>query len=64
MDFLETNPKYDLNHNIYLLTHEGKIKLTADEALNVAYALVDSYGLDYKILDRLQYEYDKDKGEY
>ena len=58
---LETNTKYDLNHNIYLNTHKGKVELTADEAIDIAYAIVDSYGLDYKILDELQTAYEEDK---
>lgn len=64
MELLETNTKYDLNHNIYLNTHKGKVELTADEAIDVAYAIVDSYGLDYKILDGLQTAYEEEKEEY
>ena len=60
---LETNTKYDLNHNIYLNTHKGKVELTADEAIDIAYAIVDSYGLDYKILDELQEAYEEDREE-
>ena len=60
---LETNTKYDLNHNIYLNTHKGKVELTPDEAIDIAYAIVDSYGLDYKILNTLQEAYEEDKEE-
>ena len=58
---LETNTKYDLSHNIYLNTHKGKVELTPDEAIDIAYAIVDSYGLDYKILDALQDAYYEEK---
>ena len=61
MEILDTDARYDLFHNIYLNTHKGKVELTADEALDVAYAIVDSYRLDYKILDKLQDAYEKDK---
>ena len=61
MEILQTNTKYNLNHNIYLNTHKGKIELTADEAIDIAYAIVDSYGLDYKILDDLQTAYYEEK---
>ena len=65
MEIKDTEIKYDLFHNIKLNTHlNGKITLTADEALDVAYAIVDSYGLDYEILDKLQDAYEEDKGEY
>lgn len=64
MEILETKVLYDLNHKIYLNTHKGKVELTADEALEVAYALADSYGLEYKVLDKLQYAYDKEREEY
>ena len=64
MEILDTDVKYDLFHNIYLNTHKGKVELTADEAIDVAYAIVDSYCLDYKILDKLQTAYEEDKGEY
>lgn len=63
MEILETKVLYDLNHKIYLNTHKGKVELTADEALDVAYALVDSYGLDYKILDPLQTAYEEEMEE-
>lgn len=63
MELLETNTKYDLFHNIYLNTHKGKIELTPDEAIDVAYAIVDSYGLDYKMLDELQTAYEKEMEE-
>jgi hypothetical protein len=61
MELLQTNTKYDLNHNIYLNTHKGKVELTPDEAIDIAYAIVDSYGLSYKILDELQTAYDEEK---
>ena len=61
MELLETNTKYDLNHNIYINTHKGKVELTADEAIDIAYAIVDSYGLDYKILDELQEAYEREE---
>ena len=65
MEIKDTEIRYDLFHNIKLNTHlNGKITLTADEALDVAYAIVDSYGLDYEILDKLQDAYEKDKEEY
>ena len=57
MEILDTNTKYDIFHNIYLTTHEGKIKLTVDEAVDIAYAIVDSFGLNYKILDELENAY-------
>ena len=61
MELLDTDARYDLNHNIYLNTHKGKVELTADEAIDVAYAIVDSYCLDYKILDELQNAYYEEK---
>ena len=62
MEILETDIRYDLFHNIKLNTHnQGRITLTADEALDVAYAIVDSYGLSYDILDKLQDAYEEDK---
>lgn len=64
MELLKTNTKYDLNHNIYLNTHKGKVELTPDEAIDIAYAIVDSYGLSYKILDELQDAYHEEKEEY
>jgi len=65
VEILNTKTRYDLFHNIKLNTHkQGEITLTADEALDVAYAIVDSYGLDYKILDKLQTAYEEDKGYY
>ncbi len=63
MELLKTDAKYDLNHNIFLNTHKGKVELTPDEAIDVAYAIVDSYGLDYKILDRLQEAYEEEEEE-
>lgn len=64
MELLQTNTKYDLSHNIYLDTHKGKVELTPDEAIDVAYAIVDSYGLSYRILDDLQTAYYKEKEAY
>lgn len=61
MELLDTDARYDLNHNIYLNTHKGKVELTADEAIDVAYAIVDSYCLDYKILDELYDAYLEEK---
>lgn len=61
MELLDTDARYDLNHNIYLNTHKGKVELTADEAIDVAYAIVDSYCLDYKILDELYNAYLEEK---
>ncbi len=63
MELLETDARYDLNHNIYLNTHKGKVELTSDEALDIAYALADSYCLDYKFLEPLQTAYEEDKEE-
>ena len=65
MEILETGIRYDLFHNIKLNTHnQGRITLSADEAIDVAYAIVDSYELDYKILDDLQTAYEEDKEQY
>ena len=65
MEIKDTDVRYDLSHNIKLNTHlNGEITLTADEALDVAYAIVDSYGLDYEMLDKLQTAYEEDKEEY
>lgn len=61
MELLDTDARYDLNHNIYLNTHKGKVELTADEAIDVAYAIVDSYCLNYKILDELYDAYLEEK---
>jgi len=61
MELLDTDARYDLNHNIYLNTHKGKVELTADEAIDVAYAIVDSYCLNYKMLDELYNAYLEEK---
>lgn len=63
MELLKPDAKYDLEHNIYLNTHNGKVKLTADEAIDVAYAIVDSFGLNYKILNDLEDAYAEYKEE-
>lgn len=64
MEILGTDIKYDLFHNIFLNTHKGKVELTPDEAIDIAYAIVDSYGLNYKILEPLQTAYEEEKEEY
>ena len=61
MELAKPEAKYDLSHNIYVNTHKGKVELTADEAIDVAYAIVDSYCLDYKMLDDLYEAYEEDK---
>ena len=65
MEIKDTEVRYDLLHNIKLNTHlNGEITLSADEALDVAYAIVDSYNLKYDMLEALQDAYEKDKGIY
>lgn len=45
----KNNIGYDLNHNIYFTSNLGKMKLTPQDALEIAYALLDATGhLDKK----------------
>ena len=59
---LDTDARYDLDHNVYLNTiYKGEIKLTPEEAIDVAYSIIDSYGLKYEMLDELDNAYFQDK---
>lgn len=53
--------KYDLDNNIYFTKNGIEMKLDPEEAIDIAYAIIDSYGLDYKMLDDLQAAYEEDK---
>lgn len=56
-----SNTKYDLDHNIYLTRDGEEIKLTLDEVIDIVYAVVDSFGLSYSILDDLYVKYENYK---
>lgn len=50
-----TNGSYDLRGNIHFKTKNTTASYTMSQkdALEIAYTLVDSLGLDYKILDQV-----------
>lgn len=60
-DILEDNIKYDLKHNLYINKGKIEIKLTPEQAIDIAYAIVDSFGLSYEMLDPLQTAYEEEE---
>ena len=47
------NLRYDMNGNIFFDSSIGPMQIEEKNALEIAYALLDSNGLEYKILDEL-----------
>lgn len=47
------NGSYDIQGNLHFETKDGEMKIRAVDALEIAYALFDWAGFDYKILDEL-----------
>ena len=47
------NGEYDLKGNLSFDTDNGKIEMTAVDALEIAYALFDWAGMGYTVLDAI-----------
>lgn len=50
------NYSYNMQNKIFFETGNMQIELDPKVALNIAYALLDSYNIDYKKLEDLDYE--------
>lgn len=54
------NGSYDMSGNLYFCANNKRYKITAKDAMEIAYTLFDSVGYSYKELDNIYHEITKE----